>query len=73
MRNGEFITAPLGLASSILSVTVPSMDDVEAVVLLITAIVCGLRSIWIAAKPILKKIYDAIVAYRNRKNGGNEK
>lgn len=72
MKNLEFVTAPVGTATSILAMTMPTMDDVQAFFLLMTAIVCGCRSIWIAVKPILKKIRDAWHNFKNRKNGGSD-
>lgn len=74
MKNGEIFTAPVGAASSILAITVPNMDDVETVVLLISAIVCTLRTLWISAvKPAIRKIRDLVRAYKERKEGkGND-
>ena len=33
MKNGEILTAPVGAVSSILAISVPTMDDVESLVL----------------------------------------
>ena len=59
MKNGEFLTAPAGVISSVLAITLPEPDDVREIVLLITAVVCAIRSIWIAAKPAIAKIREA--------------
>lgn len=72
MKNGEILTAPVGAVSSILAISVPAMDDVESLVLLISAVVCTIRTLWIAAiVPAWKKIRAAWVAYKERK-GGNK-
>lgn len=72
MKNGEFLTAPAGAVSSILAITVPGMDDVESLVLLISAVVCTIRTLWIAAiVPAWKKIRTAWTAYKERKGGNN--
>lgn len=72
MKNLEWATAPIGTASSILAMTAPTVDDVQELCLLITAIVCGLRSIWIVAKPILKKIWEMIKNYEKKHKGGSD-
>lgn len=73
MKNGEILTAPIGAVSSILAISVPSMDDVESLVLLISAVVCTIRTLWIAAiVPAWKKIRAAWEAYKKGKNGGNK-
>ena len=72
MKHSELLTAPLGTASAILSITVPNLDEVEAIVMLFTAVFCGLRSAWIVAKPALLKIRDAWRAYKERKKGGDD-
>lgn len=67
----EFLTAPAGAVSSILAITVP-VDDVERVVLLVSAIYCTLRSLWITAiKPAWAKIKEAWRKYKDG-NGGND-
>lgn len=72
MKNGEILTAPVGAVSSILAISVPTMDDVESLVLLISAVVCTIRTLWIAAiVPAWKKIRSAWAAYKERK-GGNK-
>lgn len=68
MKNGEFLTAPAGFVTSVLAITIPEPDEVREMVLLITAVVCGIRSIWIAAKPALAKIRDAWRTWKERKN-----
>ena len=73
MKNGELLTAPAGAVSSILAITLPIMDDVEATVLLISAIVCTVRTLWLSAiKPALKKIRDAWRAYKERKGRNDD-
>lgn len=73
MKNGEWLTAPAGAVSSILAITVPNMDDVEATVLLISAIVCTVRTVWLSAiKPAIIKIRDAWRAYKERKGRDND-
>ena len=73
MKNGEWLTAPAGAVSSILAITVPNMDDVEATVLLISAIICTVRTVWLSAiKPAVKKIRDAWRAYKERKGSDND-
>ena len=67
----EFLTAPAGAVSSILAITIP-VDDVERVVLLISAIYCTLRSLWITAlKPAWAKIKETWRKYKEGKGGGN--
>lgn len=73
MKNGEWLTAPAGAVSSILAITVPNMDDVEATVLLISAIVCTVRTLWLSAiKPAIGKIRDAWRKYKERKGRNND-
>lgn len=73
MKNGEWLTAPAGAVTSILAITVPNMDDVEATVLLISAIVCTVRTLWLSAiKPAIGKIRDAWRAYKERKGNNND-
>lgn len=73
MKNGEWLTAPAGAVSSILAITLPNMDDVEATVLLISAIVCTVRTVWLSAiKPAIKKIRDAWRKYKERKGNDND-
>lgn len=72
MKNGEILTAPVGAVSSILAISVPTMDDVASLVLLISAVVCTIRTLWIAAiVPAWKKIRAAWGAYKERKGGNN--
>ena len=73
MKTGEFLTAPTGAVSSILAISVPAMDDVERLVLLISAVICTARTLWITAiVPAWKKIRAAWEAYKEGKNGGNK-
>lgn len=71
MKNGEFLTAPAGAVTSILAITVPNLDEMESVILLVSAVYCTLRSLWITAiKPAWAKIKEAWKAYKERKGGG---
>lgn len=72
MKHSEILTAPLGTVSAILSITVPNLDEAEAIAMLLTAVFCGLRSAWILAKPALLKIRDAWRAYKERKKGSDD-
>lgn len=66
MKNGEWLTAPAGAVTSILAITVPNMDDVEATV-------CTVRTLWLSAiKPAIGKIRDAWRAYKERKGKHND-
>lgn len=72
MKHGELFTAPAGAVSSILAITVPNLGDVEDIVLLVTAVVCTIRTLWISAiKPAWAKIKEAWRRYKEAK-GGND-
>lgn len=73
MKNGELITAPAGAVTSILAITVPNLDELESVILLISAIVCTVRTVWISAiKPGIAKIREAWKQYKERKGNNND-
>ena len=73
MKHGELLTAPAGAVSSILAITVPNLGEVQDVVLLVTAVYCAIRSLWISAiKPAIAKIRDAWRAYKERKGKYND-
>ena len=72
MKHDELLTAPTGAVSAILAITVPNLGEVEDIVLLVTAVVCTIRTLWISAiKPAIVKIRDAWRAYKEKK-GGND-
>lgn len=72
MKHSELLTAPAGAVSSILAITVPNLGDVEDLVLLVTAVVCTIRTLWISAiKPAIAKIRDAWHKYQQKKGDGN--
>ena len=72
MKHGELFTAPAGAVSSILAITVPNLGEVEDLVLLVTAVYCTIRSLWLSAiKPAIAKIRDAWRKYKEKKGDQN--
>ena len=68
MKNSELLTAPAGAVSSILAITNPNLGDVEDIALLVTAVVCTIRTLWISAiKPAIAKIRAAWRAYKDKR------
>lgn len=71
MKTHEIITAPIGAITSILSITAENLDSAEKWVALVVGVLCAARSAWLILKPALAKLWAAIKAHYNKKEGGN--